>query len=277
MRFLPALVLVAIVVAGCNDDRVVSPTAPPAAPRGLHSVTGDGAVTLAWLANTEGDVQGYRIYESGCSGGPQCPYDRTGATSATSFVVTGLANGTTHYFAVSAVDAGGRESALSYEDVFDTPRPAGTGLTLSNYLADSLHAGYDFSAFTVRSYSSLLTDIYFGAGGGQYLMFAPFTDTQIQDAGYATTLDAVDFAPNAGWSPTGTVELIPGHCYVVWTGDDHYAKFRVTSVAAAQVVVDWAYQTDPGNPELKARPEGGRARVPRHFTAWAKAGFTASR
>lgn len=81
-------------------------------------------------------------------------------------------------------------------------------------------------------------------------MFTPDVNTDIQDMGWTSNLDAIDFAPPAGWSPTGSVELIPGHAYVVWTRDNHYAKFRVTSLSASAVVFDWAYQTDPGNGEL---------------------------
>src|SRR5437667_10205576 len=104
MRIFLGLTLGALLVAGCND-RVVSPQdTAPAAPRGVRSVTGDGAVTLSWLANTESDVAGYRIYEGSCPDGPQCPYDRIAVTSATAFVVTPLTNGDTRYFAVSAVD-----------------------------------------------------------------------------------------------------------------------------------------------------------------------------
>ena len=90
-------------------------------------------------------------------------------------------------------------------------------------------------------------------------MVAPFTDTDIQDAGYGSSLDAVDFAPSTGWSPSGTAELIVGHCYVVritTTTANFYAKFRVTALTPDEVTFDWAYQTDPNNRELKS----GRSR-----------------
>jgi hypothetical protein len=88
-------------------------------------------------------------------------------------------------------------------------------------------------------------------------MFVPDFQTDIQDAGYASSLDAVDFAPNAGWSPTGSVELIVGHCYVVWTRDDHYAKFRVTEIRPPAPGVPATVRltgvpVDPGNRELRA-------------------------
>lgn len=250
------LVLAALGLSGCNDT--TTPTAPhdvtpPAAPRGVYSVTGDGQVTLHWLDNTESDLNGYRVYEGPCASGDTCPYDRIGATTANQFVVTGLTNGVTRYFAVAAVDFSGNESPLSYENVFDTPRPAGSA-TITNFLTDSTHAGWDFSAFSAKPYTDPGTDMFFGYNGSVYEMFTADTLTNIQDAGFASSLDAVDFAPNGGWSLSGTAELIPGHCYVVWTRDDHYAKFRVTLLSASLLGFDWGYQTAPGNPELRARP-----------------------
>ena len=278
MRTFMALVIGAALIGGCHDPSVVGPgDSPPAAPRGVRSVTGDHEVFLSWLPNTESDVVGYSIYVGDCPGGPGCLYDPIGSTRAAatppereSFVVTSLANGQLRYYAVSAVDRAGNESELSYDVVFDTPRPEGVDLQLSNALTDTLHAGYDFSAYAVVPYHDPDVDIFYGSSDGQSLMLAPFLDTEIQDAGYASTLDAVDYAPTAGWSPSGTVELIVGHCYVVRTRDagyDHYGKFRVTALTSSRVTVDWAYQVDPGNPELRARPASPAPRVPRSL-AW---------
>ena len=266
MRLGPILTLVAIAAfaAGCDDDHV-SPrdVTPPAAPRGLYSVTGNQQVTLHWLANTEGDVSGYRIYEASCADGPSCPYNRVGTTTGVTFVVNGLANGDTRYFAVAAVDNSGNESDLSYENVFDTPRPAGSGATLANFVNGTAGAGWDFSAAITRASNDPATDMFFGYNGSVYQMFVPDLQTDIQDMGFASTLDAIDYAPAAGWSPTGTVEVIPGHCYVVWTRDNHFAKFRVSSLSPSAVVFDWAYQTDPGNGELRAgKSVGGTAGRP---------------
>jgi len=257
------LALAAVTLTGC-DERTTAPrdVTPPAAPRGLYSTTGDGQVTLRWLANTEGDLAGYRVYQSPCATGPDCPYDRVGTTTATQFVVSGLANGTTRFFAVAAVDHAGNESALTPEDIFDTPRPQGSAV-LGNFVNSTAGAGWDFSAFSAKSSNDPATDIFFGYNGSVYQMFTPDLLTDIQDAGYAASLDAVDFAPNAGWSPTGTVELIPGHCYIVWTRDDHYAKFRVTGLSPTVVGFDWAYQTAAGNPELHARRTRVEQNAPR--------------
>lgn len=267
------VIAAAATLSGCNSDEDVT---PPAAPRGVYSVTGDHEVFLSWLANTEHDVAGYRIYEGPCARGPGCPYDLVTSTTGTSVTVTGLANGSTRFFAVAAYDRSGNEGDLSYETVFDTPRPEGFDVALSSHTSNPASSGWDFSAQVVRSFDHSQTDIYFeatsGSSGWLTRMLARDGSTQIQDAGYASTLDAVDYAPNGGWSANGEVDLTEGHCYVVWTRDNHYAKFRVTRFdfppsGPPAVVFDWAYQVDTGNRELKVRPAtpaGGvsAARVP---------------
>jgi hypothetical protein len=272
-RFL-LLMMLGILLAGCSEKTTAPVIHPPAAPRGLFSVTGDTEVTLVWLANTEADVVGYRIYAGPC-GGLDCEYTRIAAIPApggadyVEYVVTGLANGQTRFYAVAAVNRAGIESDLSYGDVFDTPRPAGTGLVLNNYRLHGKNVGYDFSAFARTDTIIVPTDIFFGYfedSMAHQQIFVPDYDTSIQDAGYVSSLlGAVDFAPDSGWSRSGTVEAIAGHAYVVWTRDNHFAKFRVTAVGPTQVTLDWAYQVDPGNRELKAKPaveEGGAQRRP---------------
>ena len=258
-RPLPVLLLAlaAVPLSGCHDSEpVVLPRdlSPPAAPRGVYSVTGDGRVTLHWLDNTENDVAGYHVYQGPCASGPDCPYDRAGTTTGTSFAVAPLANGVTRFFAVSAFDQAGNESDLSYEDLPDTPRPAGSGASLEDYRDRPATSGWDFSAFAVRPWDDARTDMFFSAGGSFDEMLVPDpASTGIQDMGFAPSLDAVDFAPAAGWSPSGGAELIVGHNYIVKTRDDHYAKFRVVGLGG-RVVFDWAYQLDPGNRELRLRP-----------------------
>jgi hypothetical protein len=276
MRARWLLIPLAVLLAGCDDNTTsVRDVTPPAAPRGVRTITGDQEVFIDWLANTEPDVAGYFVYAGSCASG-SCA-QRVGATTGTSLVVTGLANGVTRYFSVTAYDRAGHESDLSYEIVYDTPRPEGFGRVLSNYLDTSAGTGYDFSQYTTRAWDDTLTDMYFGYNGTFYQMFVPDFQTDIQDAGYATTLDAVDWAPASGWSPTGTVELIVGHCYVVWTRDDHFAKFRVTDLrpgasgSPARVTFDWAYQVAQGNPELRARKAKTGGWQPRPI-AWAPNG-----
>lgn len=258
MRALSIAVIAALALSGCRETTAPRDTHPPAAPRGFFSITGDNTVYLFWLDNTERDVAGYRIYEGPCDTGPGCPYTEIGFTGDDSFTVTGLPNGVTRYYAVAAVDEAGNESELSEDTVFDTPRPEGLGAFVLDFDAAPQASGFDWSTQTTRAWDDAATDMIFERTGSLAEMFVG-TNVDIQDAGYASSLDAVDFAPSSGWSPTGAVELIEGHAYVVWTADDHYAKFRVTDVSLpasgpARVTFDWAYQVDRGNRELRARP-----------------------
>ena len=79
-------------------------------------------VTLEWDANSEPDLAGYRLYYKVTSSG--APYDGTGAAegssptevgNATSYTLTGLAEGVDYYFVVTAYDSEDLESEYSNE------------------------------------------------------------------------------------------------------------------------------------------------------------------
>jgi len=90
------------------------PDLPPAAPTGLTATAGDGQVQLDWNDNTEGDLEGYNVYRSTSSGGGYVQLN--GAPVASSdYLDTGLINGVTYYYVVSAVDNAGQESSPSNE------------------------------------------------------------------------------------------------------------------------------------------------------------------
>jgi hypothetical protein len=75
---------------------------PPAAPTGLTANAGDSSAALSWNATAQ--ATGYNVKWSTTSGGPY-----TIAASGVpnpAYTVTGLANGTTYYFVVSALNYG---------------------------------------------------------------------------------------------------------------------------------------------------------------------------
>ncbi len=93
------------------------PTAPvPVAstPSSASSAPKTANATVSWNANTESDLAGYRIYVGTRSGsyGVVGPFE---VTNSTSFTIPNLPTGTTYYFAVSAFDKSGNESAKSAE------------------------------------------------------------------------------------------------------------------------------------------------------------------
>lgn len=95
----------------------------PAAPTGLTATAGNTTVTLNWTASS--GATGYNIYQ-GTSVGGEGATPVQSAVSAVTTTLSGLTNGTTYYFAVAAVDAGGA-SAHSSEAQATPTAPASHG------------------------------------------------------------------------------------------------------------------------------------------------------
>jgi len=87
-----------------------TPTAPPAAPTNLMATAGNAQVSLSWTASS--GATSYNVKRSNVSGGPYTTV-ATGVTT-TSSTDTGLTNGTTYYYVVTAINAAG-ESPTSNE------------------------------------------------------------------------------------------------------------------------------------------------------------------
>ncbi len=246
-----------VFVTGCKAPNGVD-TIAPYPPQGLGTISLDNAVQIDWLPSQDANVDGYNIWRNLA---PTGRFVMIGSTSQTYYVDATANNGTTYYYRVSAFDVAGNESEMSLEVVHDTPRPEGYGVQLSDAGTVPALGGYDFSAYSVERYDDTVTDVFFErAGGVNYLDV--WSDTDIQDMGYTTSLDEITAAPSNGWAPSKSVEAIAGHTYVVWTWDDHYAKMYVTSVSPTSITFDWAYQTTPGNRELKRAPDARGNRAP---------------
>ncbi len=243
--------LTVILVSGCvhlvEPDRI-----PPSPPTGLTTSTGDNFVELLWNRNPERDVAGYNVFVSDRYDGR---YELIGSSRDPYFSDNGARNGYTYYYAVTAYDFDGNESDLSRDVVYDVPRPEGYDVVLTDYRQNPAYAGYDFSGYRVVAFDAQSADMFFEHYNGEYWMDV-YTDTDIQDLGYTHSLLDVKVAPTGGWSPTHDSRLFVGHTYVIWTQDDHYAKFRVTALSPDRVVFDWAYQLQQSNPMLKRAPAG---------------------
>jgi len=82
-----------------------------------------GSATISWQANTEPDLQEYRVY-TGTSSRTYGTPNPVG--KETSYTVDNLEEGITYYFAVTAVDTSGNESGFSqevYKTIADTHAP----------------------------------------------------------------------------------------------------------------------------------------------------------
>ncbi len=75
-------------------------------------VASGATVDLAWDANTEPDLAGYKIYYGTASGNYSHNID---VGNVTEYTLTGLDDGVTYYLAATAYDADNNESAYSVE------------------------------------------------------------------------------------------------------------------------------------------------------------------
>jgi hypothetical protein len=250
------IALSAVSMIGCEEEtttRYIEVDNPPAVPQGVYSVTGDEVVYIHWLPVQDEDLSHYRVWWSDEADGL---YELMGTSDTELYIDRDVVNGTTYFYAVSAVDKGGKESELSYETVFDTPRPQGEDCYMYDYHIEPAEAGFDFSAESNVQYDSPAADIFVDYDVILETFFINVADTlvDIQDMGYTYHFDEIGYAPDTGWSVVGWVEAIEGHTYVVWTADNHFAKLRVTHMTASRIYFDWAYQVAAGNLEL-ARPQ----------------------
>jgi fibronectin type 3 domain-containing protein len=113
--------------SGNSNEASATPTlAAPATPTGVNAVAMTQQVNVSW--NSTSGATSYNVKRSTTHGGP---YTTIASPATNSYPNTGLTNGTTYYYVVSAVNAAG-ESANSTE-VSATPvataPPVPTGLT----------------------------------------------------------------------------------------------------------------------------------------------------
>jgi hypothetical protein len=270
-------------IAACSSDRN-SPGIPPDVPADLSSTTLDRAVALSWSDNPytadPANFESYAIYSTtydfdldACGNS----WALEGTTVAPEFIVGALTNGVSRCFAVTARSVEGAESARSVAQA-DTPRPDSRNLVMNVFPSQDAGSGFRFwddlngdqevqvtELALVRPGSAADIDFVVERDASGSMFLSPvragtgvefYQDTPVGD------LTSVNFAPcTPDSSPdhcapynAAPIDALPGYGYVFETdGGDGLVRFgavRLTHVGPTFVILDWAFQTDRGNPEL---------------------------
>ena len=271
MRRTIALPAALLALAACSSDYGTNPGGGGSldAPNALTSVSLNGAIQLSWDANSRlgrPDLfEHYNVYSTSYDLDHNLCDDRNWALEGTSvsedFVVSGLSNGVPLCFDVSAVTVNGRESEWAAPR-YDTPR-----YDARNVLIDAAQSQLSTSGFRFQfSSSSLLGQVVSGDrsdidfrvdrhndGSIWLTTIRNGTSVVLYSQDPVEDLTSIDVAPLDGYF-TGSIEAVTGYAYVFQTelSDGlHFGAVRVTHVGADYVILDWAYQTDFGNPELR--------------------------
>jgi hypothetical protein len=277
-------VFLSLIVA-CSSDRT-GPGDPPDVPVELISTSLSGAVALTWTDNAfisdPSNFQNYRVYStafdighSAGSDGCGTSWRLEGTTVAPEFLVGAMVNGVSRCFSVSAVSVSGAESNRSETD-FDTPRPDSRNQVVYAVQVKPDSSGFRFwdddgdavvesgELGRVRDGTSPDVDFFVDRVGSELFLTPMRSGTGVEfysldPVGDLTSIDVAPCLPAADPNDctsysNAAIQASPSTGYVFeMAAGDQFLRFgavRVTHVGSDFLILDWAFQTDPGNPEL---------------------------
>jgi fibronectin type 3 domain-containing protein len=223
----------------------------PSAPTGLVASAGNASVVLSWtVPNSDGGspITGYNVYRGTAPGGEGGTPVATNVASS-SFTDTGLANGTTYYYKVAAVNAAGTSPQSG--EASATPQPAATapsapqsltavgsnGAVQLSWTAPASNGGAAVTGYNVYRGTS-------AGGEGSTPVATNVTTTGFTDTGLAngtTYYYTVKAVNSAGTSPPSTEASATPHATVP------SAPLGVTASAGnAAVTVSWSAPASNG-------------------------------
>jgi len=219
----------------------VPDTTAPTIPAGLQ-VTGKTGTSIAtsWNAATDNlAVVAYNLYRDNV---------KIASPATTSFNDTGLVMGTTHTYAVTAVDAAGNESAKSSTVSATTPDTTApsvpTGLSASPLAYDQVRLTW--TASTDAGGSGLAGYKIYRNGGATSVGAAvttTFTDTGLNGSTqYSYTITAYDGAGNESAKTTAVNATTPAQPDT--TPPTTPTNFRTTATTLSSINLAWTASTD---------------------------------
>ena len=104
-----------------SKEALATPQGAPLAPTGLTATSGNTQVALTW--NASAGATSYNVKRATISGGP---YTIVAGSSSTSYTDTGLSNGMTYYYVVTALNSGGESGNSSQASATPQAVPTAT-------------------------------------------------------------------------------------------------------------------------------------------------------
>jgi fibronectin type 3 domain-containing protein len=246
---------VAAVNAGVTSARSSEASATPRVqpPSGLTATPGNMRVTLTWAASA--GAASYKVYRGTTPGGEGATPVATGLTTP-SFTDTGLTNGTTYYYQVTAVNAGGesaRSGEVSAAPVAPPSAPTGVAATAGN-----TQIGLRWTAVAgATSYNVYRGTTPGGEGASPVatgITTPSFTDTGLTDGTtYYYRVTAVNLGgesgPSAEVSATAQFLILAidagGGAVGAFVADTDYVGTSFTYATAAAIDTSGVFQAPP--------------------------------
>ena len=244
-------------------------------PDWISSTSLNGALHVIWSDNPftsePSGFDKYHVYSASYSlDTGECGLDwaREGTTIAPEFLVGALPNGQARCLGVSAESIEGWESLWSPIRA-DTPRPDARNVIMWAHDVDPTQSGFRFFNDINNDGQAAPSELGIVTSGGSSevdfrvdrdvsgdFWLAPVRlGTEVVQYGSqpVSDLTSIDIAPETDYATT-PIQAVPriGYVFQMSAGDAfaRYGAIRVTHVGTEYVILDWSYQTDPGNPEL---------------------------
>jgi fibronectin type 3 domain-containing protein len=243
--------------SGLNDNMSsckITSLALPATPSVLTAVGTNAQVNLGW--SVSGAATSYNLKRSVTNGGP---YTIVASLTGTSYADIGVANGTTYYYVVSAVDLAG-ESANSTPASATPVAPPGAPANLAA-TAGNAQAALAWSASPGASAYFLKRSL---VSGGPYATVTSLAGTNYTDSALSngTTYYYVVSATNAGGEGANSTEaavtpFVPSVLLVVGPQTNGQFSFQFQAVAGQTYVVLMSTNLADWTPILTNQSAGG--------------------